>query len=187
MEKLDLKAKVREQKGKNAANRLRMKEEIPAILYGNKSDPVMLSISTKELMKLLNTKAGGNVLLNLKIEGKEDQTAMIREKQANPVSGALLHVDLFKVSLTEELIVKIPVKFTGEAPGVKLGGVLEFHLRQIEVKCSAVNIPESITVDISALNMGDSVHVRDLKVPEGVTITEDKDEPVLMISIPKVE
>ena len=187
MEKIDLIAKARSTKGKNVANRLRVKLEIPAVLYGNKKEPEMLTVVIKDLNKLLHSKAGSNVLINLKIEGKEDVISMMKELQVHPVSGNLLHVDLYAVNMSKPIEVKAPVKMKGEAPGVKLGGTLEFHLREIAIKCLPDKLPDFIEVDVSGLGMGASLHVSDLKVNEGVLITEDPKETVCLVSVPKVE
>ena len=187
MDQIELNAKLRNEKGKNVANRIRAKNEVPGILYGSKKEPVPIILSAKKVQKIISTKAGENALISLKIEGSDNQTAMIKEIQSHPVSGKLLHVDLYRISLTGEISIDVPIKITGESPGVKLGGTIEHHLREVKVKCLPMSIPESITLDISALNIGDSVHVKDLKVSGDVKITDNPEEVVLTVSIAKVE
>jgi len=186
MEQLELNAKVREKKGKNAANRLRVKNEIPGIFYGREVS-IPLTLSVKDIQKIISTKSGENVLINLKIEGKGNQIAIIKEIQRHPVSGRLLHIDLYQVSLTGEITVNVPIKITGDSPGVKVGGILEHHLREIKVKCLPTKIPTDIMVDISNLNIGDSIHIKDLKVSPDIKILEDLEEVVVTCSAPKEE
>ncbi len=187
MEKVDLAAKIRESKGKGAAHKSRAEAFVPAVLYGKKREPEMLTLVAKDIQKIMHSKAGMNMLLNVKLEGKNEEMAMLKEVQVHPVSGNLIHVDLYSVNMNEPIDVKVPVIIKGEAPGVKLGGILEFHLREIDIKCLPAKLPDSIEVDISALNLGDTVHVKDLKVAEGITIKDDLNETVLLVSIPQVE
>ena len=187
MDEIEVTAKIRTEKGKNVANRLRVKNEIPGILYGSKTESTPLILSAKDIQKIISTKAGENVLINLKLQGKEDRPAMIKEIQTHPVTGELLHVDLYQITLTGEINVNVPIQISGEAPGVKLGGTLEHHLREIKVKCLPTKIPTNFTVDISSLNMGDSMHVKDLKIPEGIKILDDLEEVIMTVSAPKVE
>ena len=134
MEQVELKAKVRQERGRNAAYRIREKAEIPAVLYGKKEEGTALAIDAKELGAVLSTKRGRNVMVNLKLDGKADVTAMFKEVQVHPVTGKVIHVDLYKVNMKEEIIVSIQTRIVGEAPGVKLGGVLEQPLRTLKVK-----------------------------------------------------
>ncbi|MFH1825020.1 MAG: 50S ribosomal protein L25 [Candidatus Firestonebacteria bacterium] len=186
MEQLELKAKVREEKGKNAANRLRFKNEIPGIFYGGQENTLLI-LSVKDIQKIISTKGGENILINLKIEGKEDKIAIIKEIQVHPVSGGLLHVDLYQVSLVEEITVNVPIKIFGNSPGVKLGGILEHHLRELKIKCLPAKIPSDIPFDISNLNIGDSVHVKDLKIPLEIKVLENLEEVVITCGAPKEE
>jgi large subunit ribosomal protein L25 len=185
MEQIELKAKIRDGKGKNAANRLRAANEVPAVVYGKSHDNLMVALQAKDIRKI--AQKGGNILLNLKIDGKEDQVVLIKETQYHPVSGIIIHVDLLKVSMQEEIEVKVQIKLAGDAAGVKLGGIMEQHLREIRVRCLITNIPSEILVDVSALGIGDALHVSDLVMPENVKLLENKEEVVLTISAHKVE
>ena len=187
MEQTELKAKAREVKSSNANTRLRANAEIPAILYGKNEKGIALTLNLKEVGKTLQTKRGRNVMLNLKVEGKADVVVMFKEVQKHPVSGEIIHVDLYKVNLKEEIIVSILTKIMGEAPGVKLGGILEQPLRSLKIKALPEKLPDVVLVDVSALNVNDSIHVADLKLGEGITILDNPKDVVATVSVVKVE
>jgi large subunit ribosomal protein L25 len=187
MERVELKAKVRESKGKNAAYRQRVNEEIPAILYGKKEEGLSLTLNAKEVLKTLRTDRGRNVMLNLKIDGKADAIVMFKEIQKHPVTEKIIHVDLYKINMQEEIIVLVKTKISGEAPGVKLGGVLEQPLRQLRLKALPDRIPDAVIVDVSGLNINDSIHVEDLKLGEGIKALDNKRDVVATVSVVKEE
>ena len=186
MERVELKAKARDSKGKNAARRQRVNAEIPAVLYGKKENGVSLTLVTKEVGKVISTK-GRNVMLTLKIDGKEDVVAMFKEVQKHPVTGEIIHVDLYKVNMKEAIIVLVKTKIKGEAPGVKLGGILEQPLRQVRIKALPGQIPESIVIDVSGLNINDSIHVEDLKLGEGIVLLDNPRDVVAAVTVVKEE
>jgi large subunit ribosomal protein L25 len=186
MEKVELKAKARDSKGKNAARRQRVNAEIPAVLYGKKEDGVSLTLVTKEVGKVISNK-GRNVMLNLKIDGKADVVAMFKEVQKHPVTGEIIHVDLYKVNMKEAIIVLVKTKISGDASGVKLGGILEQPLRQVRIKALPDKIPESIVVDISGLNINDSIHIEDLKLGDDIQILDNPRDVVATVSVVKEE
>ncbi|OGF51147.1 MAG: hypothetical protein A2231_10085 [Candidatus Firestonebacteria bacterium RIFOXYA2_FULL_40_8] len=186
MEQVELKAKVRDSKGKNAARRQRVNAEIPAVLYGKKEEGVSLTLVAKEVGKVIATK-GRNAMLALKIDGKADVTVMFKELQKHPVTGEIIHVDLYKINMKEEIIVLVKTKIVGEAPGVKLGGVLEQPLRQLRIKALPDKIPAAILVEVSGLNINDSIHVEDLKLGEGVVVLDNPRDVVAAVHVVKEE
>jgi large subunit ribosomal protein L25 len=186
MEKVTLEAEIREKTGKGSSGRLRRRGYIPAILYGGKEKPQPLIVNTKDLEKALSTEAGENVIISLKV-GDKTRTVIVKDMQADPVKGNLLHVDLYQISLRERLKASVPIEVRGEAPGVKEGGILQHRLREIEVECLPTEIPEFISIDVSGLLIGDSLHVRDLRVTGDIKILADGEEAVVSIVPPTVE
>lgn len=190
MELLELKAAIRTDTGKGQARVLRGEGRLPAVLYGPNTEPVMLSVNISELEGALKGGSAGQALLNITVDGggKGPYTAMIKELQISPLSRDYLHVDLYEVDMNRKINVMIPVTTTGTSVGVEMGGMLQIIRRELEVLCLPGAIPESITVDITELNIGDSVHVSDIKVGEGVEIPDDVDFTILTIlSAAKVE
>lgn len=190
MKTVELKVVWREKTGKGHARRIRKENRIPAILYGSKLVPVPLEVDLKEFKKILKTGAGENVILTLKIDGlKKDNehTALIKDIQVDPITDIFSHVDFNAISLTEKIRVKVPVHAKGEAPGLKEGGVLEHIHREIEVECLPTQIPEKFEVTVDHLMIGDSVHVRELSIPEGVICTMDAEEVILALHAPMKE
>ena len=189
MEFIQLKAKNREYVGNSPARALRRSGEIPAVIYGPGKETVLLSVSTKELDDILKKSNVGQVILNLEIQngGLHTRTAMIKELQVHPVSRKYLHVDFYEISMDRKIKVKIPVVTRGIAKGVDFGGMLQVIQREIEVLCLPVGIPKTIEIDISELNIGDSIHVRDITLPEGVEIPADVNYTVVTVLATKAE
>jgi len=188
MKTVPLNVKERKETGSAAGRRLRKTGNVPAVLYGHGKAAKTLQVGLKELQGALHTQAGDNVLLALKIEGaKKDQTALIRDIQLDPVSEQIQHVDFHEVSLTEKIHVMVPIHAKGEAAGVKEGGILDHVHREIEVECTATTIPDRMDVNVSALNIGDAIHLKDIVFPKGVKPLEDLEEVVLVCLAPKVE
>jgi large subunit ribosomal protein L25 len=189
MATVDLKGEVRTAVGKAEAKRLRRALRIPGIVYGGPQGPLPVVVNPQELLSALG--AGENVLINLSLRGTEEiQTRMVilKELQLDPVKGRPLHADFLEVSMERKIRVEVPVVLAGESVGVKSkGGILEQPLRQLVVECLPLNIPERITVDVSALDIGDAIHVRDLTIGEGVRILEDADRVVASVVAPAAE
>lgn len=179
-----LQAEVREGTGKGVARKLRQSGRVPAVLYGHGSDAVSLSVDSKELYRLLHTGAGSNVLVDVVVDGT-DHLAMPREIQRDAIRGSFWHVDFLEVSRDQTIAVDVPIHVVGESVGVKQGGVLEHHLWDLHVECLPGDVPEGIEVDISALEVGDSLKVSDLAVPSGVTVLTGPDESVLAVVVPQ--
>jgi large subunit ribosomal protein L25 len=170
-----LKSARRDQAGKGVARRLRAAGSVPAVYYGRGETPLSLAVQAKELESILHGASGSNVIVDLKVDGEAaaDRKALLREVQRHPVKGSILHVDLQHISLSEKITVEVPVVLVGTPTGVKDGGgILEHLLREVEVECLPTDIPASISVDVSHLNIGDSVHVSDMKVEKAVVRTE---------------
>ena len=189
MEQIDLKAQVRKTTGKGLARALRREGRIPAVLYGPKTDSMMLSIDFKEFEQIVKKANVGSVLLNLQIQNGETSTrpAMIKELQTNPVSGAFVHVDFYEIDMQRKINVSVPVVTRGKSAGVEEGGLLQIVRREIELFCLPTAIPESIEVDISDLTIGDSIHIREITLPGDVELPEDIDFTVITVLAPKVE
>ena len=189
MEQTELHASVRKTTGNSPARELRRSGHIPAVLYGPKTDPVLLSVNIKELEQILKTGNIGSIILNLVIQNGEKTTipAMIKELQSHPVSGSFLHIDFYEIDMQRKINVMIPVVTKGQSAGVELGGLLQIVRREIEVLCMPGDIPESIEIDITDMNIGDSVHVEEIPLGDNVEIPADVNFTVLTIVSPKVE
>ncbi len=191
MEKVILKADVREETGKRVAKDLRNKGIVPANVYRSGKAATSLTVINKELENTLRTKAGENVLITLKISGatgSKDRTVLIKEIQRHPVRDNILHVDFNEISLTEVLKVNVPIVARGEPVGVKIdGGLLEHVLRELSVECLPTDIPAKIDVEVSALKIGEHILVKDIKVPAGVKVLNDPELIALIVKAPKVE
>ena len=183
-----IKAAVRNEKGKGSARKLRSKKIIPAVLYGHKVDPVMLAIENSEIVKAFKT-GDDTTLIKVQIDNqgkKDEKLVMIRETQRHPVKNNILHLDLFAVNVKEKIHAPVHIRITGESPGVKLGGILRQIVREIEVRALPTDIPQHFEVDISKLEIGDSLQVSDLDTPDNVQILIDESAPILSIMPPTV-
>jgi len=162
----------REDLGKGGARKARAAGQIPAVLYGHGQTPVPVAIRMRDFEVALHHHKGANPIVNLALDGVE-HTALIRDVQYDPITHYILHLDFQHISLTETVEVKVALHFTGVAAGVKdAGGILEHILRDVEVRCLPTAIPAGIDVDVSRLNIGDSIHVRDLAVPNVEILTD---------------
>ena len=189
MEKIELKASKRETVGNGPARELRRQGMIPAVLYGPKSESIMLSVVIRELESILKFGNIGQMLLNLVIRNgkKQSKTVMIKELQTQPVSGALLHIDFYEVAMDQKIKVSIPVVTTGEAVGVDLGGILQIVRHEVDVLCYPNEIPESIEVDISNMEIGDSLHIGDVPLDEVIELADEANFTIVTVLSPTVE
>jgi large subunit ribosomal protein L25 len=184
-----LDVELREDKGKGVARKLRAAGRIPAICYRRNAEPVPISLNPIELDRLLrNASSGMNTLIDLKVAGGGDfdgRQVLVKELQRDPISGAYLHADLYAVDLKQTIHVAIPVHIKGSAIGVTLGGgILDHAMRELEVECLPNAIPEEFALDVSELEIGDSIHVRDLAASEGVSILNDPDVSIVSVVAP---
>jgi large subunit ribosomal protein L25 len=178
-----LEAERRDDNGKGVARKLRAAGRVPAVFYGQEQETLALSVDAREMFHLLHSAGGSNVLLDLMVDGKP-HLAMPREIQRDHIHNTLIHVDFLAVSRTQKIAVDVPVVEVGDAAGVKEGGVVEHHLRDLHIESLPQDVPEHIEVDITELNIGDMIHVRDVVVPEGVTILTNPDDAVLSVITP---
>jgi large subunit ribosomal protein L25 len=186
MEKIALTAQIREKSGKGVARSLRRNQMVPAVLYSHgKSMPI--AMGNKDVTRVLNSEGGEHALISLKLDGSKDKAermALIKDYQVDPINGALIHVDLMEVAMHEKVKIQVAVQIVGASIGVKEGGIFQYGLRQIEIECLPNQIPDSIEVDITALKVNESLHVRDIKIVEGVRILTDPDATVATIQPP---
>src|SRR5438270_863859 len=184
-----LKAEKRAEIGRAAARKLKARGIVPAIIYGGKEKPQPLQLSVRDINAMLSHASGENILVELEIDGeKSNRTALVQEVQHSPVGGDVLHVDFHAISMDEKIQADVPLEPLGVANGVKnFGGLLEQNLRVLAIECLPRDLPDRITVDISALNIGDSIHVRDIKLPGGVTIKVQPDLTAFSVVAPVVE
>ncbi len=189
MEAIELKTRVRQGLGKNAARALRREGKLPAVLYGPDTEPLLLSVDTHELELAVKSGPSGQLLLRLVIENGERTTrlAMIKELQRHPLSREPLHVDFYEISMDRKISVKVPVVTTGESRGVAMGGMLQIIRHELEVECLPDRIPENIEIDITELDVGDSVHLQEIPLDDGVEFPADANFTVLTILSPKKE
>ncbi len=188
MEILNLKASLRERVGNGPARELRREGKVPAILYGPKTDPVKLIIQKVDLEPIFKTGAVVQQLLKLEIEDADKTSnVMIKELQRHPVSHNLLHLDLYEVSMDQKIKVMVPVMTTGKSKGVEMGGMLQIIRRELEVLCLPDQIPESITIDITDLDVGDSFHVEELQLEENIEVPAEVNFTILTILSTKAE
>jgi large subunit ribosomal protein L25 len=191
MEEILLEAELREGIGKIQVNMLRHKGFIPAVIYGEGGKPQSIQLSQHRFVHLMHEKRIENAIITLTIKGAKSaktHPCLIKEIQYEPVHGSIKHVDFHEISLTKEIKVNIPVVAKGEPMGVKLeGGSLEHVLWEVEVECLPTAIPKNIEVDVSAMKIGDAVHVKDLRVPAGVTLINDQSSIVLSVVAPMKE
>ncbi|MCG6871621.1 MAG: 50S ribosomal protein L25/general stress protein Ctc [Gammaproteobacteria bacterium] len=173
MATFELNAEVRNSKGTSLARRLRRTGKVPGILYGGDQDPVSITLEHDQIMHSLDNEAFHTSILTVKA-GAETQKAILRDVQMHPFRPRVMHVDLQRVSATEKIHMKVPIHFAGEdsAPGVKTqGGVMSHVINEVDVSCLPADLPEFLEADASGLNLGDALHLSDLKLPDGVELT----------------
>jgi large subunit ribosomal protein L25 len=189
MEMIELTARVRSQTGKKGARQCRAKGLVPGILYGSGDVSAAIAVEPRNLDRALHTHAGSNVIIKLAVEerGGEPVTVVVKELQVDPVKGTMRHVDFCRISLDKKIHASVPFKIVGEAPGVKKGGVLEHALWELDIESLPLNIPDYIEVDVNDLNIGDSLLVSSLKVPEGIKVLNEPDVAVVSIIAPRIE
>ena len=180
---------MRKSTGNGPARVLRRAGQIPAVLYGRRTEPVLLSVNTKDFELILKKGSFGQFILNLVIQNgkKVTKAAMIKELQTHPVSGSLIHIDFYEVDMKRQIKVMVPIITTGKSVGVEEGGMLNIVRRELEVFCLPGDIPESIEIDISGLTIGDSIHLEDVPLGENIEISSDVNYTVVTVLSPKVE
>jgi large subunit ribosomal protein L25 len=182
----NLKAIVREGIGSSESRRLRKDGNIPAVVYGLGMDPLSVSVNAREFRNALKTEAGTNVIINLEV-GSDNYTALAREIQKHPYRDEYLHIDLIQIDLTQTVEADVQIDFVGIPVGVKEeGGLVQTINSSISISALPTNIPTSIELDISALNVGDNLTATDVNLPEGVELASEDDESLLVtITLPR--
>jgi large subunit ribosomal protein L25 len=175
--------------GRSAVRKIKAQGAVPAIIYGGKNKAEALQVSKRDISLMLSHASGENILVELEIEGeKAGRLALVQEVQHAPLGGDILHIDFHAVSMDEMIEADVPLESTGMAEGVKtFGGLLEQNLRSLEIECLPRDLPDVITVDVSHLNIGDSIHVRELPLPHGVTTRVPADLTAFSVLAPTVE
>ncbi|HXP35113.1 MAG TPA: 50S ribosomal protein L25 [Chthoniobacterales bacterium] len=184
-----LKVEPRTATGRSAARRLKARGIVPAVVYGGKEKSQPLQVSARDINAMLSHASGENILVELEIAGqKATRTALLQEVQHSPVGGDVLHVDFHAISMDEKIQADVPLEPLGVPNGVKnFGGLLDQNLRALAIECLPRDLPDKITVDVSALNIGDSIHVRDIKLPSGVTAKVQPDLTAFSVMAPVIE
>jgi large subunit ribosomal protein L25 len=186
----EIEVKARHNFGSNANRRLRKEGLIPGIVYGQGKESISISVDPRLIMEILGSASGGNTIFRIQMsEGEQvfKLDMMLRDVQVDPVTDALLHVDFMRLDMSAKIQVKVPVELVGTAKGVKeQGGRLDFIQRELNIECLPVDIPDSITYDVTDLEIGDSVRVKDLAVGEKFTILDKESMVVLVLNAPKM-
>lgn len=185
-------AQLRTSTGKGAARRMRHAEQVPAILYGAGADPVQLTIVHKDIAKHLENEAFYSHILTVNVDGKEEQ-AVLKDLQRHPSKAVVMHLDLLRISASEKITMQVPLHFIGEevAPGVKEhGGLISHQMSNVEIRCFAKDLPEFLDVDMSGMEINETLHLSDIKLPEGVEIVAlthgpDHDLPIANVHVAK--
>jgi len=188
LETLEIRAAAREKKRKRDAKRLLRNGKLPGILYGPKTSSMPLELDKREFSTRVAGSEGSH-LVRLKSESTAlaDKVALVKDMQYHPISGDVIHADLYEVDLTAKITVNVPLHFVGKAAGVVRGGILQPIVREIEVECLPLDIPAYFDVDVSALDIGDSVHVEELTMPADVTAVFESNFPLVAVVPPTVE
>ncbi|MDD4956973.1 MAG: 50S ribosomal protein L25 [Candidatus Omnitrophica bacterium] len=185
MEKIMLKAEIREELGKSAAHHVRKEGKVPAVIYKDGQVGVNVQVDNRALWHAVHTEAGENAIITLNISGNgapESKTVIVQDIQTDPLNDTFVHVDFHEISLTEKIKVNIPVAVKGESVGVKdEDGVLTQTIWEIEVECLPTDIPEHINIDVTGLAMGDAIHVSDVPPIPGVKILEDPETVIVSV------
>jgi large subunit ribosomal protein L25 len=184
MPDVTLTTEPRTERGSGPAGRLRRAGKVPAVVYGLESAPTSVSVVGRELERILHGAGGANTLITLQLDG-DDALALVRQIQRNPTRGDLVHVDFVRVRRDVAVSAEVPVQTEGEAPGLREGGMLEQLLFSVTVEAMPGNIPNSLTIDVSGLALGDQLHISDLPVPAGVVVQHEPEELIVQVAIPR--
>jgi large subunit ribosomal protein L25 len=191
MQNVELDAEFRSSNGKGFARRLRMAGQIPAVLY-SRGKATSISLNLALVQKAFHSHAGSHAIFRLKVTGSSDGKgsvmALIRDVQRDPLTGRIMHLDFFELSEKDLVRNKVPVEIIGDTPiGVKLGGVLEHHVREVTVECLPATMPDHLKADASNLGMNESFHVKDLPVMPGLRVLDSPDAVLVHILPPRTE
>lgn len=186
-EAINITAEARDRAGKGVARAARREGKVPAVIYGDKQDPVIISVDGKQLTRLINNPGFFTHVFDVDVAGQSHQV-LARDLQLDPVTDRPLHVDFLRFNKDTKIVLEIPVIFSNEeeSPGLKRGGVLNIVRREIELRCSPLNIPADIQIDLTGLEIGDSVHISALKLPDDVEPITDRDFTIATVAAPTV-
>jgi large subunit ribosomal protein L25 len=189
METFTVEGKLREGRGKGPARRTRLTGMVPAVLYGAKKESISLAVNAKQVARILRSESGHNTIFSVQVAGGAEEKAMLKDWQVDPVTNALLHVDLFRIAMDVRMRVRVPVHTFGEPEGVKLqGGIFEMVTREVEVECLPGDIPEEFKMDVSALTIGKQLRAGDLPVdPTKVKLVTDAKQVLAHVVTLKAE
>ena len=184
MELLKLKANIRKATGNGPARRLRQEGKMPAVLYGNKTENILLSLNSKDIQTALKKSGGSQAFFNLILDEGSKKTVMLKELQRHPINSVYLHADLYEIDINRKIKTTIPVKIKGKSKGIEDGGILQVIRREIEIVCLLSEIPEAVEIDITELNIGDSIHIDEIDLGANVEIPFEQRFTILIISSP---
>lgn len=190
MDQLTLKARAREVRGKSETRKLRNNNQIPAVFYGPHVDSLALTVDIPDLQKVLRQTSSENIILELQIQresGTENHTVILKELQVDPLRPVYYHADFYEIPMDKEMSFQIPIHLVNTPIGAGKGGILEHVLRELTVFCLPTRLVERIDVDVSGLDMGDSLHVRDVQLPDGIRATQDGGQTVALVAAPVVK
>jgi large subunit ribosomal protein L25 len=190
LELIELKTNIRTTVGNGPARRLREAGQIPAVLYGPKTKSVLLSVNKNDFDLTLKQGRSGQIILNLVVQNNDEtytRPAMIKELQVHPVSRNYLHIDFYEIDMDRKITVGIPIVTVGRSVGVERGGVLQIIRRELEVQCLPFEVPESIEIDVTDMDMGDSIHLEDISLDGEVEFMGESNLTVVTVLSPKLE
>jgi large subunit ribosomal protein L25 len=184
-----LTARIRTSKGKGAAKKLRNMAQVPAVFYGPKTESVMLAVDYPELERLLKKGSSDNIILDLQVQsdqGTETHKAIIKDILMDPVKDIFLHADFYEISMDKEITVDVPIRLVNTPAGVTEGGVLQHVKRELKISCLPGKMINVLEMDVSGLDIGDSLHVEDIDLPEGIVSLEEGDLTIAAVAAPTV-
>ncbi len=185
MHEVTLNAQPRTDAGKEKAKKMRRASLIPGVVYGHGKPAVPISVNAQDLLPLFKVGARENIIITLKLAGdKQDHKAIIRDIQTEPIYNQLIHIDLQEILLTEKIKVPVHIELTGEAPGLKEGGIIEHILHSVDVSCLPADIPDRIVLDVSGLKLGQSLHISDIKADK-FQVLGSTSQPIVSVIVPR--
>ena len=186
MDQMTLRAEPRAPQGSRAARRLRRDGAVPAVVYGRDLDPITIAVDRRALYAVLHTEAGLNALINLEVDGAQKVLTVAREVRRHPVRGDIVHLDFIKISLDEKIAAEVAIDYQGTPAGVEEGGVVETIRTAVHLRALPMDIPDHVSVDVSAMVVGDTLKVADLPAIENVEYLDDPDASLVTVVIPRI-
>ncbi len=183
-----LKAEIRVRKGSAESRRIRREEYIPAVLYGKGEEPLPIKVPKPEISKILHSRSGEHSIVELQIDEKNETQSIlsvIKEVQHDPLTDLIIHADFERIQLGKPIVFTVPIEFLGTPVGVKVGGILTPHLHEIEIKCKPKDAPEIVEVDVSEIELGESIHIKDITIPNAEIINLP-DETLVSVIKPRI-